>query len=405
MSASISQRSLQRLPALDAVRVIGALAVIGHHVGFATGVNTGDGPWAGWFARLDVGVAVFFVLSGFLLYRPYAHAQATASTRPATRRYLWRRAMRILPAYWVTVVVVLLTMPRDDDPTRTDWIRHFTLTQIYQPNQLHDGLSQTWSLATEVAFYCVLPLLALGLARGRRRAGRPMLILTGAVVVTGTWVALMGLGVLSLGLHTMWLPAYGLWFGAGMALAAIHVSLRNDYLPRWRFLDDLGQAPLACWTAALATLAIATTPIAGPRDLAEPTAPEFGLKLLLYTMFAVLLMLPIAFGPQTRSKTIFSSGTARWLGTVSYGLFLWHPYALEWIHVIGDIPDFTGDTLQIFVLTVLGGLVLATLCYYLVERPFQRFSQRWPRPRRPKATESKSEGESETPKATVGAAG
>ena len=388
MSASISQRSLHRLPALDAMRVIGALAVIGHHVGFATGINTGDGPWAGWFARLDVGVAIFFVLSGFLLYRPYAHAQATASRRPGAGRYLWRRAMRILPAYWVTVVVVLLAMPRDESATGADWARHFTLTQIYAPHQLRDGLSQTWSLATEVAFYVLLPVLAFGLTRGRRRVGRPLLILAWSVAITGTWVTLMGLGLLSLGLHTMWLPAYGLWFGSGMALATIHASLRNDYAPRWRFMDDLGRAPLACWAAALAILAIASTPVAGPRDLAEPTATEFGLKMLLYAMFSVLLMLPIAFGPETRTKAAFSSSTARWLGTVSYGLFLWHPFALEWIHVIGDIPDFTGDPLTIYVLTVAGGLLLAALSFYIVERPFQRLSHRWPRPPRPRTTES-----------------
>ncbi|MFI7542668.1 acyltransferase family protein [Actinoplanes sp. NPDC049599] len=388
MSASISQRSLHRLPALDAMRVIGALAVIGHHVGFATGINTGDGPWAGWFARLDVGVAIFFVLSGFLLFRPYAHAQATASPRPGAGRYLWRRAMRILPAYWVVVVVCLLAMPRDEPASGGDWARHFTLTQIYQPNELRDGLSQTWSLATEVAFYLLLPVLAVLATRGRRRVGRPLVILAWAAAITGTWVSLMGLGVLSLGLHTMWLPAYGLWFGSGMALATIHAALRNDYAPRWRFLDDLGRAPLACWAAALAVLAIASTPVAGPRDLAEPTATEFGLKMLLYTAFAVLLMLPIAFGPETRTKTAFSSGTARWLGTVSYGLFLWHPFALEWIHVIGNIPDFSGDPLTIYVLTVAGGLALAALSYYVVERPFQRLSHRWPRPPRPRITES-----------------
>ncbi|GAA3927043.1 acyltransferase [Amorphoplanes auranticolor] len=370
------------------MRVIGALAVIGHHVGFASGINTGIGPWAGWFARLDIGVAIFFVLSGFLLYRPYAHAQATANRRPGAGRYLWRRAMRILPAYWVTVVVVLLAMPRAEPESGADWVRHFTLTQIYAPNQLSDGLSQTWSLATEVAFYVLLPVLAFGLTRGRRRVSRPLLILAWSVAITGVWVTLMGLGLLSLGLHTTWLPAYALWFGAGMALASIHTALRNDYMPRWRFLDDLGRAPLACWAAALAILAIASTPIAGPRDLAEPTAGEFGLKMLLYAMFSVLLMLPIAFGPETRTKAAFSSGTARWLGTVSYGLFLWHPFVLQWIYVIGDIPDFTGDPLTIYVLTVAGGLLLATASYYVVERPFQRLSHRWPRPPRPRTTES-----------------
>ena len=388
MSSSISPRPLHRLPALDAVRVIGALAVIGHHVGFATGINTGSGPWAGWFARLDVGVAVFFVLSGFLLYRPYAHAQATATARPAAGRYLWRRAMRILPAYWVTVVVCLLVLPSNDDAAGADWARHLTLTQIYQAHKLRGGLSQTWSLATEVAFYVLLPLLALALASRSRRSGRPLLILGWAAAITGGWVTLMGLGLLSTGLQTMWLPSYALWFGAGMALAAIHVSMRNDYAPRWRFLDDLGAAPVACWGAAMAVLAIATTPIAGPLDLAEPTAAQFGVKMLLYATIAVLLMLPIAFGPQTRSKAVFSSGTASWLGTVSYGLFLWHPFALEWITTIGGIPAFTGDPVRIYLLTVAFGLVLASISYYVVERPFQRLSHRWPPAPRPRSTES-----------------
>ena len=389
MSSSISARPLNRLPALDAVRVLGAVAVVAHHVGFATGVNTGTGTWGGWFARLDVGVAVFFALSGFLLFRPYAHAKATATARPATGRYLWRRVMRILPAYWVTVAVCLLVLPRNDDANAGDWARHLTLTQIYESYGLRHGLGHTWSLATEAAFYALLPLLGVALLSGRRRAGSPMLILAASAAVTAVWVALMHAGVLSLSLHTTWLPSYGLWFGAGMALATIHVALRNDYAPRWRFLDDLGSAPLACWAAALAVLAIATTPIAGPRSLSEPTAGEFGLKLVLYTVFAVLLILPIAFGPQTRTKSFFASGPVRWLGTISYGLFLWHPLVLDLIYLISGRPEFTGDTWETFLITMAGAIVLATLSYYVVERPFLRLSHRWPRPPR-RTTESQS---------------
>jgi peptidoglycan/LPS O-acetylase OafA/YrhL len=389
MSSSISARPLHRLPALDAVRVLGALAVVAHHVGFATGVNIGTGPWAGWLARLDVGVAVFFALSGFLLFRPYAHAKATGTDGPATGRYLWRRVMRILPAYWLTVAVCLLVLPRNADAGAGDWVRHLTLTQIYEPYGLRHALGHTWSLATEVAFYALLPLLAAALLSGRRRAGRPLLILAGSAAVTATWVALMHTGVLSLSLHTTWLPSYGLWFGAGMALATVHVALRDDHAPRWRFLDDLGSAPLACWAAAAAVLAIATTPIAGPRSLAEPTAGEFGLKMVLYTVFAVLLILPIAFGPQTRTKAVFSSGTVRWLGTISYGLFLWHPLVLELIYEISGRPEFTGDTLQTFLLTVAVTIVLAALSYYAVERPLLRLSHRWPKSRR-RTTESQS---------------
>ncbi|MEU8299094.1 acyltransferase [Micromonospora sp. NPDC048909] len=389
MSAPIPDQILRRLPALDAVRVIGALAVIGHHVGFATGRNTGDAALGAWLSRLDVGVAVFFVLSGFLLFRPYAHALATYQPRPSTGRYLWRRATRILPAYWVAVVVCLLVLPENRPASVGDWLRHATLTQIYQHGQLKHGLGQTWSLATEVLFYLLLPVLAALLLGRSWRPGRVLRIAAIATLVTASWLTLMGLGVLSLGLHTMWLPSYAGWFGAGMALATIHVALRTGTGERWRWLDELGAAPLACWAVALAALAIATTPLAGPRDLAEPTAGEFGAKLLLYLVVAVMLLLPIAFGPQTGVKSVFDSILGRWLGRVSYGLFLWHPFVLEGIYLVGDRPEFTGDPLGTFLLTVAGGLVLAAVSYYAIERPLQRWGSQWPRRRR-STTESQS---------------
>ncbi|SCG55851.1 acyltransferase family protein [Micromonospora halophytica] len=390
MSAPIPDQVLRRLPALDAVRVIGALAVVGHHVGFATGRNTGDAVTGAWLSRLDVGVAVFFVLSGFLLFRPYAHAQATYQRLPGAGRYLWRRATRILPAYWVAVVVCLLVLPQNRDATTADWLRHATLTQIYQHGQLKHGISQTWSLATEVSFYLLLPALAVLLLGRRPRPDRVSRIAVAALVVTGMWVALMGLGVLSLGLHTMWLPSYAGWFGAGMALASAHVALRTGTGERWRWLDDLGRAPLACWAIALGALAVATTPVTGPRDLAEPTAAEFGTKLVLYLVVAVLLIVPVAFGPQTRTKSVFDSVLGRWLGRVSYGLFLWHPFVLEGIYVVTDRPEFTGDPLGTFALTVAGGLVLASVSYYAVEKPFQRWGAQWPRRKRRSTSESQS---------------
>ncbi|WP_346537668.1 acyltransferase [Micromonospora sp. DPT] len=390
MSAPIPDQVLRRLPALDAIRVIGALAVVGHHVGFATGRNTGDAAIGAWLSRLDVGVAVFFVLSGFLLFRPYAHAQATYQRAPATGRYLWRRATRILPAYWVAVAVCLLVLPQNRDATTGDWLRHATLTQIYQHGQLKHGISQTWSLATEVSFYLLLPVLAALLLGRRSRPDRVARIAVAALVVTGLWVALMRMGLLSLGLHTMWLPSYAGWFGAGMALASAHVALRTGAGARWRWLDDLGRAPLACWAIALAALAVATTPVTGPRDLAEPTAGQFATKLVLYLVVAVMLIVPVAFGPQTRTKGVFDSVLGRWLGRVSYGLFLWHPFVLEGIYLVDDRPEFTGDPLGTFGLTVAGGLVLASISYYAVEKPFQRWGAQWPRRKRRSTSESQS---------------
>ena len=80
------------------------------------------------------------------------------TTWPATRRYFRRRLWRILPAYLLLVVVVLAVMPGIEVHPK-HWISHLTLTQIYWPQLLISGLTQTWSLATELSFYLVLPLL------------------------------------------------------------------------------------------------------------------------------------------------------------------------------------------------------------------------------------------------------
>ncbi|MGW5561009.1 acyltransferase family protein [Micromonospora sp. NPDC003944] len=370
-----------RLPALDALRAIGAVAVVGHHVGFQTAA-TMNTSWGGWLARLDVGVAIFFVLSGFLLFRPWALNAATGRARPGAERYLWRRALRILPAYWLAIVVCLVVLPQNGQASVGDWIRHLTFTQIYQPGQLRAGLSQTWSLATEVVFYLILPLLAVLVVGRSWRPVRTIVMISGSALLTAGWLTMMGLGWLDTALHTMWFPSYAAWFGAGMALAAAHVALRTGTAPAvFRVLDDLASAPVTCWAAAVGLMAIATTPVAGPRDLTEPTAAEFGVKLTLYLLVAALILIPVAFGGPGRAKEIFGSSSARWLGAVSYGLFLWHPMVIELIYLVDDRPLFTGGLLNTFVLTMTLGLVYAAVSYYGVERPLQLLGSQRRRPR------------------------
>lgn len=162
-----------------------------------------------------------------------------------------------------------------------------------------------------------------------------------------------------------------------MALAAAHVALRTGTAPpAFRVLDDLASAPLACGAAAVGLLAIATTPVAGPRDLAEPTAVEFAVKLTLYLGIGALILIPVAFGAQNRVKEALGSTSARWLGAVSYGLFLWHPLVLELIYLVDDRPLFTGGFVSTFTLTLVFALIYAAVSYYCVERPVQLLGSR-----------------------------
>jgi peptidoglycan/LPS O-acetylase OafA/YrhL len=117
-----------RFRALDGLRLVGALAVLTTHVGFESGAAL-EGRFAGLVSRLDVGVALFFVVSGFLLFRPHAMAHLQGHRRPRPAAYLVRRAARILPVLWV-VVAAAWVLVREDAPVG-DYLAHALLVQIY----------------------------------------------------------------------------------------------------------------------------------------------------------------------------------------------------------------------------------------------------------------------------------
>src|SRR5664279_2258570 len=121
-----------RLPALDGVRAAAALAVLTTHVAFQT-ASVARGPFGALQGRLDCGVAVFFALSGFLLARPWI-----LGTSPTTAQYFLCRAARILPAYWLAMVVAVIA----DSPQPNIIVAHGWLGQVYTGQLLND-FSQT----------------------------------------------------------------------------------------------------------------------------------------------------------------------------------------------------------------------------------------------------------------------
>lgn len=109
---------------------------------------------------------MFFALSGFLLWRPHA-AKARGIGQPQpTVRYWISRATRILPAYWVAVVLILLFLPGAGGGYQV-WLANLGLAQVFVPLTLTEGLTQMWSLSVEVAFYVLLPLFAYLMVRLR----------------------------------------------------------------------------------------------------------------------------------------------------------------------------------------------------------------------------------------------
>lgn len=370
----------RRFGGLDGLRAIGALGVLCTHVGFASGDAT-IGPFKGLLSRLDAGVAVFFVISGFLLYRPHLVAMVEARSRPATRTYFWHRALRILPALWIATALAAFLLPHDRGVDLSLYLRHATLIHIYFENHQVAGLSQMWSLATEGAFYVLLPLLAWLLSRlgfsDRRDVQRQLMILAVFVFVGSVWKAIMASnGPPSGGL---WLPGYLGWFAAGMALAVWQVSRSKKLLPDG-LLGQLANSPGTVWAGALAVLAFATSPLAGPYDLSPTSAGEAATKNLLYVVLAVLIVFPAvaSVNESAEPKVVRALGgrVGHFLGDISYGVFAYHVVVLGVVAHLTGHEAFTGHFATLFWLTLSASVVLATLSYRLIERPIMRRGRR-----------------------------
>lgn len=193
----------ERVGSLTGIRALAALLVVLTHAAYTTGKYPQGYLGLVW-SRAEIGVPIFFVLSGFLLFRPWVKAAATGAPAPSVRRYAWHRVRRIMPAYVVTVLIAYLvyhfrTAGPNPGHTWEGLFRNLTLTQIYADNYLysflHQGLTQMWSLAVEAAFYVVLPLLAyVLLVLLCRRRWRPGLLMTGLVVaaaVSPVWLVIV----------------------------------------------------------------------------------------------------------------------------------------------------------------------------------------------------------------------
>jgi peptidoglycan/LPS O-acetylase OafA/YrhL len=162
-----------RLPAVEGLRAFAACSIVVYHIWrYADPAGTLSlGPFDHVFLQLPLGVTLLFTLSGFLLYRPFAAALLRNEPRPNFVSYLRNRALRILPAYWVILVVtgVILqtTLTRFDlrvgslASRPTLLLRDALFIQNYSRQSIMTGIGPGWSLAIEVVFYLALPLIVL----------------------------------------------------------------------------------------------------------------------------------------------------------------------------------------------------------------------------------------------------
>jgi peptidoglycan/LPS O-acetylase OafA/YrhL len=375
-------RTSARLEALDGYRALAALCVVVTHVAFQTAAIRG--PFGNVLARLDIGVTVFFLLSGFLLVRPWLRAHEDGGPGPRTGPYAWHRFLRIMPAYWVVVVVAMLANPVNRDSSLGEWLVQVLLLQIYVDGGLVPELTQMWSLATELSFYIVLPVLGWWLLRRRsedpvRRRRRRWALVVVLLVLAQVWRAAAFLLPDVPAYVLYWLPNHIDWFALGFALAMLRLDDPRLDGRIAAALRDLARQPGVCWTIALSAFWVSTTSLAGPLDLLPPTMDQAFLKHLLYGVAAFFALLPAVVGPGTdRGTRGFASAPALWLGKVSYGIFLWNMFMVTVALRLTDTPVFTGRFWTILAVVLALTLAAAAASWYLVERPASRLRDRGP---------------------------
>ncbi|OBF93699.1 acyltransferase, partial [Mycobacterium sp. 852002-51163_SCH5372311] len=349
---------VDRVASLTGIRAVAALLVVGTHAAYTTGKYV-QGYWGLVSARLEIGVPIFFVLSGFLLFRPWVKSAATGGPPPSLSRYTWHRIRRIMPAYVITVLFAyVLYHFHDAGPNpRHSWeglirnliayvlydyheagpnpghsweglIRNLTLTQIYTDGYLgaylHQGLTQMWSLAVEAAFYVVLPLLAyLLLVLLCRRRWQPNLLLGALAVlmlISPGWLILVHSDHWFPDGARLWLPTYLAWFLAGMLLTVLQAKGVRCYA-------------FAAIPLAIVSYFIVSTPIAGAPTTSPASLSEALYKTVFYAAIAALAVAPLALGgdPPVQGwySRLLASRPMVWLGEISYEIFLIHLVTME----------------------------------------------------------------------------
>ncbi|MFT3660874.1 MAG: acyltransferase [Gordonia sp. (in: high G+C Gram-positive bacteria)] len=375
-------------PQLEGMRAVASIGVLTTHVAFQTRAVEWPvlGPVLG---RLDLAVALFFALSGFLLWRPWAAAaRHPGIPEPTVMRYLRHRFVRIWPAYTVAVVAVFLLLPHARGASLEVWIVNLTLTQVYVPLTLAPGLTQMWSLSVEVAFYLLLPVIgyALAVLRGARARHRIPLLLALGVLSLG-WAGLVTAIGLPEGVEGKnWVFGHLPWFLAGLILAeltaTVELSVAEPSRPVRRVVALSAHRPLML-AVAVVFYALACTPLAGPVGLGDLSDWQYVGKMVFGAIAAYAVLAPlVCSGGEFR---FLNSVPMTMLGWWSYGIFIWHLAVLTCVFSLVGIPSFHGRFVQVWLLTVVLTVGVSAASYAFVEDPCRRALSRWERRRGPKS--------------------
>jgi peptidoglycan/LPS O-acetylase OafA/YrhL len=347
---TIDQAGETRSSAIESLRALAALAVLEGHV-FGTSQAYGAGAYATFFDRARLGggfgVYLFLALTGYLLYRPFAQRDLGDGRALRLGRYGANRAFRILPLYYVVLVVYLLWI--DHGGSATTWLRSLFFLENYFPQTLAHVDGVMWSLVVEVQFYLLLPVLALTIRLLAARSAKGTVLVLVAIGVIAELIRLTAVTFATTP-DVRWqysLPATFVYFVPGMLLAVIHTRWRAER----RFLSSGPGTRSSVWVAA--------------------SLPFWALVFWRYNLDVLLVpatylvvgavALPLRGGVTQR---VLQWRPLAALGVASYSLYLWH---FPIVNQVGAASWAPHGYLGLLAICVPLSCVVALVSYRLVE--------------------------------------
>jgi peptidoglycan/LPS O-acetylase OafA/YrhL len=398
---------------LDGVRGIAVLMVIVFHINRMTGDNLWSRtayPLATSISTAGgTGVTLFFVLSGFLLFMPFAKALLYKTHWPLARVFYMRRVLRIIPGYYVSLFLIILFM--HPEYLLRDHLKYLALFLTLFMDSSRATFRQIngplWTLATEWQFYMLLPLIALGIALVvsrvpiQRRLAAVMFCLLG-IIGLGLFIRYWGYYYLNHPSETFLVPrsaldvivffSYGITgkytedFAVGMLISLCyiysqHPSTDPRFAQRWQRLCPW------LWGGGILVLVFG----AMWHFNGEMHGWPFLNGLYPYYSWLSEMLLSIGFGACIAAilygsaglKGIFDGPLLRWVGLISYSLYVWH-LPLLILFQTRVLPLFHGMSLNRYAaysLYWLWALVIvfpfAFLSYLIVEKPWMKLGDQW----------------------------
>lgn len=368
-------------PCFNGYRALAAVAVLVLHTTFVSGTIGRDHDLGQFLIRLDVGVSVFFLISGFLLYRPFVLRHLRGNEGPGLRDYFLGRFLRIFPAYWVALIAVVWVF-NQDGPKHSinnvgDFISYFGLLQQYTASHAYGGIQQAWTLCVEIAFYLFLPLWAVGVRAAARRWGSVVRVeLVGLAVLFAAGITYR-MVVLSINprplIELSWLPAFFDQFALGMLLAVVSAGIETGTV-KSGVAEAAGRRPWACWVLAGASFVAVSTLFDLPLDYQELSRGQWLAWTLLYGATAFFLLLPGIFGNQDRGivRRALRHPVLVGTGVVSYGIYLWHELWLGRFFSSTGLPVFRANVFAVLGYAGMLSVIAAILSWNFIESPALR---------------------------------